>query len=105
MNTLQLLAPGFSSATPPPRRIPITPRLPRQQRAAPPTPTQYSEAAATLRQKTLGLVLQAMEANCLQDDVRYEQLMAEAGSFNTAACWLAAQSYPAGVQAGHPLCP
>lgn len=104
MNTHQLTAPGFPAATPLPRRIPITPRLPRHQRAAPATPVQYSDAAATLRQKTLDLVLQAMEANSQQDVVRYEQLMTEAGSYNTAACWLAAQSYPAGVQADHPLC-
>ena len=64
---------------------------------------QYSQAAAALRQKTLALALQAMEASSSLDAKRFEQLMAEAGSFNIAAAWLASQSYSAGVQAPHPL--
>jgi hypothetical protein len=103
MKTLKPIVPGNSSAAPRPFRIRPVPRLPREQRDAALPSLGYTQAAAALRQKTLALALQAMEASSSLDAKRFEQLMAEAGSFNLAAAWLASQAYPAGLQANDPL--
>lgn len=86
-----------------PALIKRTPRLPRNLRELPQQMSPFAVSVHALRLKSQQLMLNAVESGIIQDAALFEQITAEAAALNTAAAWLASQTYPAGVQSGHPL--